>query len=85
MKKTKFVTLRQLTGKTIVPVGSILELTEAQAMHPLYKNRIRPMDAAPEITPAVEQKDESENSTQGAGNLANLTGSQTGGAPWNQG
>lgn len=47
--KRKFI----VTGRLGVAVGSVVELTDAQAKHPLYRNRVRPADVIAELEVAT--------------------------------
>ena len=54
----KYRTLSRINQKTVVPVGTVIELTKKQAESPMYKNRVRPLDVhettkEPELTPAT--------------------------------
>lgn len=58
-KKQVYVTLCRFLGGGTVEAGSPIELTPAQAAHPLYRNRVRLRDAVePELTPSLDEKGE---------------------------
>lgn len=42
--KTVYILTRAIRGAELQPAGAAIELTDAQAQHPLYRNRIRKAD-----------------------------------------
>ena len=52
MAKSKYITTRKIIGVKVIPIGSVLELTEEQANHPLYRTRVRKADSTVQLEAA---------------------------------
>lgn len=51
----KYITTRKFVGKVVLPEGSVIELTDAQAQHPLYRNRVRKHDGEVQLEVATPE------------------------------
>lgn len=53
MAKAKYVLLRKIIGAEVLLPGAVVELSPEQAVHPLYRTRVRKADDGIELAPAT--------------------------------
>ncbi|MFM9867050.1 hypothetical protein [Achromobacter xylosoxidans] len=52
MAKAKYVLLRKIIGAEVLFPGAVIELSPEQAVHPLYRTRVRKADDGVALVPA---------------------------------
>lgn len=80
MKKQNYILTKRIVGKENKEPGTVVKLTNAQAQHPFYRNRVRPQDV---IKTAETEQDDSGTNGKEEG-TKEPTAPQGAGGPWNQ-